>query len=1103
MKLKATQQRAAKKTTSAKAKNAPKDDDLFGLITLNWSHKKKIAAINAIPTGHASLSEIRESTNDLSIKKCTPFMWAVYKCEFELARCLIERGADWRCPCYMVPKTKAKDAIRLQTHNASTSGMREISALEMITAKNGLSLLRFLLQQKLIENINQVVNTSNQTMAHMIAKYGHCEMMNLLVEFHADINCEDHSKNRPLVYACHFGHEGMVACLIRHNVVIDFTVDNLTFLSWFDLKAKEPPQTFALAITGEQFEVSAKNFRPIAKHLEVFAPTQEVILLQLFVLIENTSFTEALVTLAKYTGNIDVVSPNNGRAILHVIAKHVSDEDNVGFELAKAVLARKPNLNIRSKPGNTIEDPGFTPLHLACEFGREKMMILLLCHQAKINCTTDSGMTPLHLAAMQGRITIVRYLCKRYQQLDLSIDPLSKGEVTPLIMAVAYRKTEAVKILLSYGADPEKSSGLAGSVILVAIDKKHGEFIPEILERLIQECVKRPPPKIDVTLDPKAASTFQKQSLQTPTEVFFPKGFTLSSNLDFQLDHVDKHDLSILSNTISKIKESRNSWIRNFEFSQRHSGKFIWIGDAPILYAIDTECLPAIEILLQNARYRSPFFEGENVTELAFKAAFDLKKSKSLKVVIDQFSKLYTESPFSIPLSTFVQAVALDETKIVRILLESGRVENLTRKDFSLMIVLLKFSNEATLRELIRFGFDFNDPITTHAFSYIGFLITNKKYHLARCLLEQKHFDVNKLTGDNSTSLMYACFLEDQQLSVQFINLLMKHGADCMAKHNSGLNVLHIAIILNNTLAAKALVMHQPSLISNALVTLANGKITSLAHLCIMNDAIWLIKHRLLRNETTFTQRDSEGLSVRDLALQNNQLEIIQIIEEVCVEKIESIQTYDMATHNENFTGRQYLLKVLGFTTTGVQKLQSAIKAPRSDPIHNKDSPTQLAVVVPVTATYFSGRFTLFNTTSKLRRTENIHILADWQAIGEMNDEELRSFKEVLERPKLVITGVGVKHIGRHSMQIRLSDDAPYNEYPCCYEIKIASSKSRVLCIQVNADSKNGPTLLVACHYMPRGLHAQRDNKRLEGVIQKTLRIFDTTDKDNPFDYKH
>ncbi len=1092
-------QKTSKKSSSDKAKSITQEQgDVFRLINSNRNLKKKISAINSIPYGHTSLSVIRESTSDPSIKKCTPFLWAVYKQEFELARCLIERGADCHTSCYMVIQGRIRNGISSFNQNTGIPGLREISSLEMITAKNAISLLSFMLEQKIVTNTNQFVNSSNQTMVHMVAKYGHCEMMDLLVEFNADINVEDSNKTRPLVLACHFGYERMVECLVRHHVSIQFSVDDLTFLSWFDLKAKEPSQTIALAITSQRIEVSPSHYGKIAKHLEVFAPSQHDILIQLFVHIERKSFKEALALLSKYTSNIDVVSAHNGRSILHLVARHVDDDDSVGYELAKAVLARKPDTNVRSEPGNTAEDAGFTPLHLACEFGHEKMMILLLCHQAKIDCITASDNTPLHLAAMQGQISIVRFLCRRYQQLGLSIDPLSKGKVTPLILSVAYRKTEVVKLLLNYGADPTRSSGLADSVILVAIDRRHGEFIPEILALLIQECVKRPVQQIDVIPNSDEATILQKQSLDTASKVLFPKGFTVSGDMVFNVCREDELDLTILTKTILKIKHSRNLFIKDFESFQRQSAIFIWTGIAPIFYAIATECLPAIEMLMQHERYRSPFTKSNNEIELAFKVSYNLKKSRSLKVVIDQLIKIHTEKPFSIPISLLVQAVALNETKIVRVLLNSGRVENLKTTDFSLMLVLLKFCNEATLRELIQFGIHFNDSRNTLPFSYLGFLVANNKFNLARCLLQQKCIDVNTITRDSTTALMQACLLKDQESSVKFINLLVEYGADPMKTHSSGLNVLHIAVILNNTQAAKALVMHQPALVTNVLIKLTNGLTTSLPHLCIMNHAIWLLKHQLLRYERTFTQLNSEGLSVRDIAIKSQQLEVIQIIEAVCVEKTKFIKTYDTETHHEHYTGRQYLLKVLGFTITDVEQLQSARKSILSDGTQSDDISNQLvAVVTPSTPTYFSGRFTLFNTTSKVRRTENIQILADWQAIGEINEDDLRSFKEVLQRPKLVITGAGVKHIGRHAMQIRLSEDALYSEYPCCYEIKITSSKARLLCIEINADSNSGPILLVACHYMQRGLHAQRDNKRLDESIKKTLRLFDTIEEDS------
>jgi hypothetical protein len=118
-----------------KAKKKEAEIDLFKLITMSLSIKKKIARISNLPTGHVSLSEIRESTSDARVKYCTPFMWAVYKGEFELARALIERGADCRTPSYLITPNNSDAILVAKDTRSAKSGMREVAVLEMITAK--------------------------------------------------------------------------------------------------------------------------------------------------------------------------------------------------------------------------------------------------------------------------------------------------------------------------------------------------------------------------------------------------------------------------------------------------------------------------------------------------------------------------------------------------------------------------------------------------------------------------------------------------------------------------------------------------------------------------------------------------------------------------------------------------------------------------------------------------------------------------------------------------------------------------------------------------------------------------------------------------------
>ena len=99
---------------------------------------------------------------------------------------------------------------------------------------------------------------------------------------------------------------------------------------------------------------------------------------------------------------------------------------------------------------------GFTSLHLACYFGREASVSLLLDVGAEPNAiaTNGSELQPLHSAAAARSLEIVRCL------LDAGADPNArqKGGYTALMAAAMHGDEAMIRVLLDSGAEPESTS---------------------------------------------------------------------------------------------------------------------------------------------------------------------------------------------------------------------------------------------------------------------------------------------------------------------------------------------------------------------------------------------------------------------------------------------------------------------------------------------------------------------------------------------------------------------------------------------------------------------------------------------------------------------
>lgn len=104
---------------------------------------------------------------------------------------------------------------------------------------------------------------------------------------------------------------------------------------------------------------------------------------------------------------------------------------------------------------NSCDSNEMTPLHLAVEHGKLKVVVLLLKNGANPKTTNSTGETPLHSALLQRHSITAKWL------LRYGASPLSKLPIygTPLDYAVLTNYVKAVKMLVKYGANP----GLVGA----------------------------------------------------------------------------------------------------------------------------------------------------------------------------------------------------------------------------------------------------------------------------------------------------------------------------------------------------------------------------------------------------------------------------------------------------------------------------------------------------------------------------------------------------------------------------------------------------------------------------------------------------------------
>nr|XP_014128487.1 ankyrin repeat and protein kinase domain-containing protein 1 [Zonotrichia albicollis] len=99
---------------------------------------------------------------------------------------------------------------------------------------------------------------------------------------------------------------------------------------------------------------------------------------------------------------------------------------------------------------NSLDQNHYSALHLAVARGKYLICEKLIKYGANVELRTDKGWTPLHLASFKGHIEIIRLLKGSRARLD------AKGGMdwTPLHLATRYGDEPVVSELLRCGADP-------------------------------------------------------------------------------------------------------------------------------------------------------------------------------------------------------------------------------------------------------------------------------------------------------------------------------------------------------------------------------------------------------------------------------------------------------------------------------------------------------------------------------------------------------------------------------------------------------------------------------------------------------------------------
>jgi ankyrin repeat protein len=329
----------------------------------------------------------------------TPLCWATEYGQWEVAKLLLNRGADFnladsigRKPLLCAARHGYKSIAQLLLDRGDTVTSKDKNgrnALSLAAKEGYTDVVRLLISFGDDVNSNDIVN---QTPLSLATKNGHLEIVLLLLDKGADPNSMESSNNRsPLLFAAMTGYVDIVRLLVARNAKIDSKdSDGRTPLSWAAANGDDEMVQFLLAKGADVNSKDNYNRTPLS-HASEFG------------------HTAAAKTLLKENGvEYDVQDTYYDQTPLSWAAEGGYDEI-VGMLLDKEVEV------------DSQDRAGHTPLLWAIRNSHDAVVELLLKKDVDVIMKNEDDWSPLSWAAHLGDEPLTRRLLSKAVELNSKI----------------------------------------------------------------------------------------------------------------------------------------------------------------------------------------------------------------------------------------------------------------------------------------------------------------------------------------------------------------------------------------------------------------------------------------------------------------------------------------------------------------------------------------------------------------------------------------------------------------------------------------------------------------------------------------------------------
>jgi len=264
------------------------------------------------------------------------------------------------------------------------------------------------------KSVDPTHGTDSSTPLHLASRYGHFEIVRLLIEHGVEVTSQNRGRRTPLHLASSSGSPKTVRVLIEHGAEVTLQDQ----LHWTPLHLASSPRTPEIMWIVHGAEVTSQE-------RWYWMPPYPM---------SSSRSAEIVRVLIAHGAEV------NSRVRGHRTPLHLASSWSA--ETVRVLVEHGADVNARDGIHKT-------PLHLALSLRSAEIVRLLIEHGADVNARDGRHITPLHLASSWGSGEIVRVLIEH----GADVNARDGIHETPLHLASSSRSAEIVRLLIEHGAD--------------------------------------------------------------------------------------------------------------------------------------------------------------------------------------------------------------------------------------------------------------------------------------------------------------------------------------------------------------------------------------------------------------------------------------------------------------------------------------------------------------------------------------------------------------------------------------------------------------------------------------------------------------------------